>query len=106
MKTYNFVYTMKSEKISRTYGGSDYVLAVYEVTKDGLNHLGDAKGCTRGHMGYEHEAFRVVRKERPNVIKLLARRIKKAGKDNWLKPLTDKYYNFNYRDYGVKLQSA
>lgn len=106
MKKYNFVFVEKNRKVSRTYGGSDYTLSVYEVVKDELIHLGDVKACTRGHMGEEHEAWRVVRKERPNVIKLLARRIKKSGDKHISDPAKTNYYTWNYRNYGVQIKQA
>ena len=106
MKNFNFVYVEKSRVISRTYGGSTYVLAVYEVVKNELLYLGEIKACTRGHMGETHEAWTVVKRERPNVVKLLDRRIKKAGQDKYYTPVTDNYYKWQYREFGVQLKQA
>lgn len=107
MTKFNFIYTETSRKISKTYGGSTYTLAVYEVVKNELVYIGEATACTRGHMGEESEAFAVVRKNRPNVIKTLANRIKKGGADAYyLEAAKGSYYTWEFRDYGVSIRKA
>jgi hypothetical protein len=107
MKTYNFVYTEKKRTISRTYGGSNYTLAVYEVVKNEMVYLGEVSACTRGHMGEDSEAWSVVREKRPNVIKTLTKRIaKKNGvNDYYHKAAKGNYYSWQFREYGVSLKA-
>jgi hypothetical protein len=59
MKTY--IFTEKSRTISRTYGGSNYTLAVYQVKNaNEIIHIGNCSACTRGHKGEISEAWTVV----------------------------------------------
>lgn len=101
-----FVYTEKSRTISRTYGGSTYTLNVWEIVKNKPVLLGTVTACTRGHMGEDSEAWSVVRKERPNIIKSLVREIeKKEGKGSfYAKEAKGNYYTWKFRDFGVQLQ--
>jgi hypothetical protein len=102
MKNYNFVYTEKSRKISKTYGGSTYTLAVYEIVNNELVYLGEKTACTRGHKGEDSEAFDVVREKRPEVIKTL---IKRTSSDEYYnKEAKGNYYTWRFKDFGVSLK--
>lgn len=61
MKTRHFVFSFTKRTVSRTYGGENYTLAVYENKGPGcMIPLGTVSGCTRGHKGFESEAWSVV----------------------------------------------
>ena len=106
MKNYNFVYVEKKRTISRTYGGSNYTLAVYEIVKGELVHLGDVSACTRGHKGEDSEAWSVVIEKRPNVLKTLKKRIAQTKGENSYeyKNCNSNYYRWQYRENGVQLK--
>lgn len=75
MKTYLVV--EKSRKISQTYGGSNYTLAVYRVeSANKVIYIGDCSAFTRSHNGEISEAWSVVfnslPKRKQNEIKKLA----------------------------------
>jgi predicted transcriptional regulator of viral defense system len=53
MRTFTF-YKSK-ETISRTYGGVNYTLQVYELIDNKPVHITEVKACTRGHRGEIHE---------------------------------------------------
>jgi hypothetical protein len=109
MKNYNFVFTEKSRKVSRTYGGSTYTLAVYEIVKNEFVFLGEVTACTRGHKGEESEAWTVIAEKRPQVLKTLANRIKKAAgeEDHYYKEAKrGQYYTWKFREWGVSLKKA
>lgn len=116
MKSFNFIYTEKSRVVSRTYGGSTYVLNVYQIEpKSGeLKFIGEAKACTRGHKGEESEAFGVIVKNCPQIIKTIERRCKqilKTEPNNYYAKyfLTDVrnsggYYSWNFKQLGISLK--
>ena len=107
MKKFSFIYTEKNRKISKTYGGSTYTLSVYEIVNNEMVFIGETTQCTRGHMGEESEAFAVVRKQRPEVIKTLAKRIQKAGDESYyLEAAKGNYYSWRFKDYGVSIKKA
>lgn len=56
-----FLWLITDVKISRTYGGSDYTVRVFENKGRGKVVLvGENRCCTRAHRGEVHEAFGVV----------------------------------------------
>lgn len=58
MKKRHFVFSFVKRTTSRMYGGENYTLAVYENKGPGcLIPLGTVTGCTRGHKGFESEAW-------------------------------------------------
>lgn len=69
----HFFYTETSRTVSRTYGGSAYTLAIWEVIKKGeiIRH-GTTTACTRGHKGEAGEAWGFI------VHNVLTARQKKA----------------------------
>jgi len=82
MKAFNFIYSEKTRTISRTYGGSTYTLAVYEIVNGSPVYICTAKACTRGHKGEESEAFGELLKTRPELKKLIIKRAKALQKTN------------------------
>ena len=104
MKTY--LYVEKSRKVRRTYGGSNYTLAVYEVkSKNDIVLIGECSACTAGHKGEVSEAWTVVfnslSKRKQNEIK----RVNKLPENNHMNFVS--YYSWNYTPeyFGIKLQS-
>lgn len=72
----HFFFTEKTRTISKTYGGSTYTLAVYEIVKKGVvKYIGEVKACTRAHKGELHEAWTAV------VNKVLTKKEKEVLKD-------------------------
>jgi hypothetical protein len=70
----HFIYTVGNVKVSRTYGGSDYTVTVYENKGRGkLVRLGERTACTRGHKGEASEAWSVVMQALPRLCKALAK---------------------------------
>ena len=93
MKT--FIFTEKSRTISRTYGGSNYTLAVYEVKNaNTINHIGNVSACTRGHKGEISEAWDVVFNHLPKRLQNKAKRLSELPENKNLN-LTA-YYSWNY----------
>jgi hypothetical protein len=98
----HFFYIKKKETISRTYGGSNYTLAIYEIKKKGeVINCGEVSACTRGHKGESSEAWGLI------VDKVLTKGEKrileaanaKNGNTNHLD-----YYNYTYEEkFGFKL---
>ena len=60
MKKLSFVYSVVKRTVSRTYGGSNYTLRVYQVVKNELVYIGEISGCTRGHKGEVSEAWGLI----------------------------------------------
>ena len=55
---HHIVFTVGNVKVSRTYGGCNYTVSVYENKGRGrLVYLGERTACTRGHKGSDHEAW-------------------------------------------------
>ena len=108
MKTRSFIYSEVSRTTRRTYGGSNYELAVYEITGGKLEHLGNIKACTAGHKGESSEAWSVVIEKRPEVLRLLAKRAKAKGDAYLLKQATTErgYHRWQFRDLGVTLEKV
>ena len=70
----HLIYTCVDIKVSRTYGGCDYTVRVWEIVKKGvLRYLGEARRCNRGHCGCRHEAWQVALQD-----KAIARAAKRA----------------------------
>lgn len=92
MKT--FIYTESKRTISRTYGGSNYTLNVYEVIENKPVFIGEAKACTRAHKGEIHEALTVVVKYLP-----IDEQAKLRGAD------MANYYNYNKHpeQFGIEI---
>lgn len=104
MKTY--LYTETHRAVRRTYGGSNYTLAVYEVkSKNDVVKIGECSACTSGHKGEVSEAWSVVfnslSKRKQNEIKRLS-----SLPENTNLSLVN-YYSWNYTPEltGIKLQS-
>ena len=116
MKKFSFIFTEKSRKISRTYGGSTYVLSVYQIVNNEPVFIGDCVACTRGHKGEESEAFGVIVKNCPDVIKTITRRAKMRLKTDpncypaksFLADVNNSggYYSWHYRELGLYLREA
>ncbi len=107
MISQHFVYVCTSRKISRTYGGSTYTMAIYEIKGKGkLEHVAGCTACTRAHMGEDSEVFTALVTAcaiRPAVLKQLtvARRLRCApiGSSN-------SYYHRNsMSDAGLLIRS-
>lgn len=57
----HFIFSKINETVSRTYGGSNYTLALYENKGRGkLVRLGETSACTRAHKGEAHEAWTAI----------------------------------------------
>jgi hypothetical protein len=114
-KTNLFVYSIKNVKVSRTYGGSNYTVRVYQLLKNDLKFIGERKACTRGHKGEDSEAFSVIVENCPEVIKSVKRRaalkLKSDPNDyaakNTLKDIKNSggYYFRYMEEFGLKLKS-
>jgi hypothetical protein len=114
MKTFNFIFKITDIKISRTYGGSNYTAKVYQIINNEPVLIGEQKACTRGHKGEESEAFSVIVKNCPNIIKTISGRAKKVLKTepnnyyakNFLKDVKNSggYYSWQFRELGLNLR--
>lgn len=114
MKKFSFVYSIKNVVVSRTYGGSNYTAVVYQIA-DGIPvYIGQQRACTRGHKGEDSEAFTVIVRQCPNVIKTIKKRaktiLKKDGKnyaaETFLKGIDNSggYYFYSFRELGLYLK--
>lgn len=57
----HYFFTFRKRTTSRMYGGENYTLAVFQNKGVGnFVFLGEREGCTRGHRGFESEAWSVV----------------------------------------------
>lgn len=118
MKTYNFVFSEQKRTISRTYGGSNYTLNVYEIINGEPIKIGEAHACTRGHKGEESEAFGVIVKQRPEIIRKIETRCNRILKEPnhphkytaelFLKDVKNSggYYFWQFRDLGINLRKV
>ncbi len=114
MKTKLFVFTITSEKVSKTYGGTTYTYSVYEVIKDDLKFITDGKACNRGHKGEDSEAFGSLIKARPDIKKMLIRNANKVLKtdpqnyyaNNIIKDVNNSggYYSYHFQNFGLRLK--
>lgn len=88
----HFIAIESKRTISRTYGGSNYTLQIYENKGPGeLVHLGEVSACTRGHKGEASEAWGKIvdlKAVKPSIMK----KIKIAAKD----PENKNYSFFSY----------
>lgn len=93
----HFFFVCTSRTTSRTYGGSNYTLAVYENKGRGkFVHLGNVSACTRAHKGEVHEAWGVVLAKFPR----LGKRIAALEGERY----QSGHYSWQYRDlYGVRV---
>lgn len=107
MKRYTFAYVETKRTHSRTYGGSDYTLTVYDLTGGKVERLGTVTACTRGHKGEASEAWSVVTERRPGILRTLAKRAKAKGDAYLLKQATTErgYHCWQFRDLGVELHA-
>jgi hypothetical protein len=98
----HFFYVEKKRTISRTYGGSNYTLAVYEILKDkSVVYIGEANACTRGHKGESSEAWTVIVNNAISPKELKA--LQAANKENSYNDHLE-YYNYSYEDkFGIKV---
>ncbi len=101
----HYFFTFAKRVTSRTYGGESYVLNVFENKGKGkFIMLGTASGCTRGHKGFESEAWSQV------IFPKLSPKLKAevcaemdSGREQ--KGLAASYYSWTLRDsVGVKLE--
>lgn len=62
MKTkLHFFYTFEKRVVSRTYGGENFSLGIYQNKGVGkIVRIGDFEGCTRAHKGFESDAWGVI----------------------------------------------
>lgn len=114
MKAKLFLYSITSEKISRTYGGTTYTFNVYEAVKNDIILITDGKACTRGHKGEDSEAFGCLLKARPDIKKMLIRNAKNVLKtdsanyyaNSVIKDINNSggYYNYHFKDFGLILK--
>lgn len=66
----HFVGYISRRVISRTYGGADYTVVVYENKGRGkLEYVAEKNACTRGHRGERNEAFCAVMEKFPKLRK-------------------------------------
>jgi len=91
MTTQKFIMIEKERKYSRTYGGSNYTLAMYEVLNKELKYIGEVKGCTMSHKGETSEAFTALQKLNA-IKKSILKKIDKGERNDLV------YYGYNYRD--------
>lgn len=108
MKLYSFIYSEVKRTPRRTYGGTNYTLAVYEVTGGKVVRLGEVSACTAAHKGEASEAWSVVLEKRPNILKIIRARALKAG-DKWIVNHIEEnkgYHCWQFREFGVSLQSV
>lgn len=114
MKAKLFLYSITSEKISRTYGGTTYTFNVYEVINNDLKLITDGKACNRGHKGEDSEAFGKLIEARPDIKKMLVRNAKNVLKNDpenyyaksLLKDINNSggYYSYHFKDFGLILK--
>lgn len=102
----HFFFTFANRKTSRTYGGENYTLNVFENKGRGrIVHLGTASGCTRGHRGFDSEAWAQV------IFPSLTKKTQKAicefmDKGREQKGMGPSYYAWMLRDspLAIKLE--
>ena len=101
----HYFYIFLNRKVSRTYGGENYTLAVFENKGRGkFVKLGGTTRCTRAHKGFESEAWTVVWNS-----KSLGRKLKKeiesyscANPNNSY----SSYYTWRMEElFGIKLEA-
>lgn len=74
----HFIAYISRRTYSRTYGGADYTVVVYENKGRGkLEYVGEGNACTRAHRGERNEAFCAVLEKLPR----LRKRVLAAGLD-------------------------
>lgn len=101
MKSY--VFTESKRTVSRTYGGSNYTLEVYEIkNKNTINHIGSVSACTRGHKGEISEAWSVVfnslSKRKQNEIRAISNRPENTNLN------LVSYYSWSYTPDLIKIK--
>lgn len=108
MKLYSFIYSEVKRTPRRTYGGTNYTLAVYEITGGKVVRLGEVSACTAAHKGELSEAWSVVLEKRPNILKIIRARALKAGETWIVKQIEEDkdYHYWQFRELGVTLQSV
>ena len=104
MKKYIFAYVCTSRVVSRTYGGSNYTLTVFELTGGKVERIGETSQCTRAHKGEDSEAWTVVLNARPRLLGILKSRIEAANKEAVPETINN-YWRWHYSDYGVELHN-
>lgn len=100
----HYFYTFLNRKTSRTYGGEDYTLAVFENKGRGkFVKLGEVSRCTRGHKGYDSEAWGVVWNSKSlGKIKNLINSDSDAEPYGWK---NGGYYSYRMQEkFGIKLE--
>ena len=100
----HFIAVEKDRKTNRTYGGSNYRLAVYENKGRGsLTYLGDAEACTTSHKGELSEAWTIVVEKGLNRGRKAALKRFAANPENRSSAM-DYYANAFENELGIKLQ--
>ena len=104
MKKYIFAYVCTSRVVSRTYGGSNYTLTVFELTGGKVERIGETSQCTRAHKGEDSEAWTVVLNARPRLLGILKSRIEAANKGP-VPENVNNYWRRDFPDFGVELHN-
>lgn len=96
MVNQHFIYVCTRRKVSRTYGGNNYTLKIWENKGKGkLAYVACCVACTRADMGEDSEAFTALLDAgaiRPAVLKQLP-------------DFHSGYYNCGMEEVGLKIQS-
>lgn len=53
----HFIFGLQSEKVSRTYGGSQVVVSVYQIKRGVPVFVGSVEWCTRAYRGAASEVM-------------------------------------------------
>lgn len=106
MKKHVFAYVVTKSTPRRTYGGMNYTLTVYDLTRGKVERLGEVSACTAAHKGEASEAWSVVVAKRPAILRTLVRRAKAKG-DAYLleQATTGGYHCWQFRELGVELHA-
>ena len=111
MKKYVFAYVCDKRVARRTYGGTNYTLAVYELTGGAVKRIGTISKCTASHKGEDSEAWGVVLANRPKLAGIIKRRIMDAKKpdahlaDHLKAEPIGAYWTWGFNEYGVELHN-
>ncbi len=107
MKKHVFAYVVAKSTTRRVYGGSNYTLNVYDLTGGRVERIGEVSACTAAHKGEASEAWGVVLKARPGILKTLYSRAKAKGDAYLMKRAKEDagYHMWQYRDLGVELHA-
>lgn len=107
MKTKQHFIAIESKRtISRTYGGSNYTLQIYENKGKGdLIPIGEVSACTRGHKGETSEAWGKIvelKAVKPSLMKQIIEAQKKDENKNYN---FISYWSWKMEEmFGIKLE--